>query len=195
MLNALCIVWQRPEYAHLTHCNLIWPLSISSDFGNDFISLPHSVSCVRYVTIHYTATTPCHNIFSICPNRRAHPNELTWSMECTITSLGLAAAWPSDNAGRRLWESLSFGTLEVLQCVNVTLASCLCYVMLQCVTLQCIGSLLMLHYITMCHTGTLRCEFQKKRYFLGIFPKWRTLPPPPFGNPLVENFFRVYFAF
>ena len=26
----------------------------------------------------------------------------------------------------------------------------------------------------------------KKRYFLGIFPKWRT--PPLFGNPLVENF-------
>ena len=23
--------------------------------------------------------------------------------------------------------------------------------------------------------------FQKKRYFLGIFPKWRT-PPTPFGN-------------
>ena len=33
----------------------------------------------------------------------------------------------------------------------------------------------------------------KKRYILGIFPKWRT--PTPFGNPLVEKFFMVYFAF
>ena len=34
------------------------------------------------------------------------------------------------------------------------------------------------------HTDILRGVFQKKkRYFLGIFPKWRTPPPPPpFGN-------------
>ena len=35
---------------------------------------------------------------------------------------------------------------------------------------------------------------QKKiRYYLGIFPKWRT--PPPFGNPLFKKKISVYFAF
>ena len=29
---------------------------------------------------------------------------------------------------------------------------------------------------------------KKLRYYLGIFPKWRTPPPiPPFGNPLFEE--------
>ena len=28
---------------------------------------------------------------------------------------------------------------------------------------------------------------KKLRYYLGIFPKWRTPPSPPFGDPLFEE--------
>ena len=41
---------------------------------------------------------------------------------------------------------------------------------------------------------SLRDALEKKlRYYLGVFPKWRT--PPPFWEPLIQKKFIVYFAF
>ena len=47
------------------------------------------------------------------------------------------------------------------------------------------------------HHVILRYALKKKlRDYLGIFPKWRTPPIPPFGNPLFEEKkIIVYFAF
>ena len=43
----------------------------------------------------------------------------------------------------------------------------------------------------------IRYALKKKlRYYLGIFPKWRTPPHPPLlGTPYSKKFFIVYFAF
>ena len=51
------------------------------------------------------------------------------------------------------------------------------------------------HYITL---NYIRYALRKKlRYYLGIFPKWRTPPPhPPFWEPLIQKKKNiVYFAF
>ena len=42
------------------------------------------------------------------------------------------------------------------------------------------------HWVLFGGKSVLRGEFQKKRYFWGIFPKWRTTPP--FWEPLSWNF-------
>ena len=45
-------------------------------------------------------------------------------------------------------------------------------------------------------TGTIRYALRKKlRYYLGIFPKGGTPPPPLLGTPYSKKKFIVYFAF
>ncbi len=44
------------------------------------------------------------------------------------------------------------------------------------------------------HCCTFRCDCQKKkRYFLGIFPKWRAPPPPPLLG-ISKKFYRFFWS-